>query len=210
MKTLLVRTLDQWRDWLTEHHASQSEVWLIFHKRHTGAKSVSHKPLCLPGRGAGVRVSAIGAKSIDYKDVLDEALCFGWVDSLVKRLDDRRYARKFTPRRADSRWSAVNRKRYAELKALGRLKPPGITRPPTGRGYGPPPARLDLPAKLPAYIQAALRENPKALRYFEALPPEQRRRFYAWIESAKRQETKLRRLKEAIRLLASGQVLGLK
>ncbi len=106
MKTLLVRTLEQWRDWLTEHHSSVSEVWLIFHKRHTGVASIA------------------------YKDARDEALCFGWVDSLVKRLDDRRYAQKFTPRRADSRWSAVNRKRYAELKAGGRLKPPGIERPP--------------------------------------------------------------------------------
>ena len=108
MKTLLVRTLDQWREWLTEHHASVSEVWLIFYKRHTGVASIA------------------------YKEARDEALCFGWVDSLVKRLDDRRYAQKFTPRRADSRWSAVNRKRYAELKAVGRLKPPGIARaPPT-------------------------------------------------------------------------------
>src|SRR5438876_8129884 len=113
MKTLLAQTLDQWREWLTEHHASESEIWLIFHKRHTGVAS------------------------IDYKDARDEALCFGWVDSLVKRLDDRRYAIKFTPRRADSRWSAVNRQRYAELKASGRLKPPGIERPPTDRKLWP-------------------------------------------------------------------------
>src|SRR5436190_8544500 len=148
MKTLLVRTLDQWRDWLTEHHASESEVWLIFHKRHTG--------LAL----------------IDYKDALDEALCFGWVDSLVKRLDDRRFARKFTLRRADNRWSAVNRKRYAELKARGRLKLPGIARPPTNRGSAPRPARLAMPSKLPAYIQAELKKHPIALRHFEALAPE--------------------------------------
>jgi uncharacterized protein YdeI (YjbR/CyaY-like superfamily) len=185
MKTLLVRTLEQWRDWLTEHHSSASEVWLIFHKRHTGVAS------------------------IDYKDARDEALCFGWVDSLVKRLDDRRYAQKFTPRRADSRWSAVNRKRYAELKAGGRLKPPGIERPPTDRGYGPRPPRLPMPSQLPAYIQAALRNHPTALRHFEELPPSQRRRYLAWVESAKREETKLRRLKEALRLLASGKVLGL-
>jgi uncharacterized protein YdeI (YjbR/CyaY-like superfamily) len=186
MKTLLVRTVDQWRDWLTKHHASQSEVWLIFHKQHTGAKS------------------------IDYQEALDEALCFGWVDSLIKRLDDRRFARKFTPRRADSRWSEVNRKRYAQLKALGRLKPPGIARPPTSRGSAPRPPRREMPSKLPAYIQAELKKHPKALRYFEALPPEQRRRYFAWIESAKREETKRRRLAEAIRLLASGKVLGLK
>src|SRR2546428_4304266 len=105
MKTFLARNANQWREWLDEHHDSESEVWLIFHKLRTGVPSIA------------------------YKDALDEALCFGWVDSLVRRLDDRRYALKFTPRRADSRWSAVNRKRYAELKAGGRLKPPGIERP---------------------------------------------------------------------------------
>ncbi|HZN38187.1 MAG TPA: YdeI/OmpD-associated family protein [Planctomycetota bacterium] len=186
MKTLLVRTLDEWRDWLTEHHASVPEIWLIFHKQHTGVAS------------------------IDYEDALDEALCFGWVDSLIKRLDDRRFARKFTPRRADSRWSGVNRKRYAELKAARRLKAPGIARPPTDRGCGPRPKRLEMLSKLPAYIQTALQKHPAAMRHFDALPPEQRRRYYAWIESAKREETKLRRLAEAIRLLSSGKVLGLK
>jgi uncharacterized protein YdeI (YjbR/CyaY-like superfamily) len=186
MKTLLVRTIEQWRDWLTLHHDSESEVWLIFHKRHTGVAS------------------------IPYEDALDEALCFGWVDSLIKRLDNRRFARKFTPRRADSRWSAVNRKRYAALKVGGRLKPPGIERPPTNRSYGPRPPRLPIPSRLPAYIQAALRNEPKAARHYEALAPSQRRRYFAWIASAKREETRLRRLKEAIRLLASGRALGLK
>ena len=186
MKTLRVHSVDRWRDWLEEHHASESEVWLVFYKRHT-------------------RVA-----SIDYKDALDEALCFGWVDSLVKRLDDRRYAFKFTPRREDSRWSDANRKRYADLKAGGRLRPAGIKRPPTDRGYGPRPPRLPLTPKVPPYIQAALRDHPAARRTFDALAPSQRRRYLAWIESAKREETKLRRLKEAIRLLAGGNVLGLK
>ena len=86
MKTFLAQTADQWRDWLDEHHESESEVWLIFHKVHTGVVSIA------------------------YHDALDEALCVGWVDSLVKRLDHRRYALKFTPRREDSRWSATNRK----------------------------------------------------------------------------------------------------
>ena len=186
MKTLRVRTLAEWRDWLSEHHASEPVVWLIFYKQHTGVGS------------------------IDYKDALDEALCFGWVDSLIKRLDDRRFARKFTPRRADSRWSDVNRKRYAELEAEGRLKPPGIERRPADRGYGRPSPRLSLPSKLPAYIVAALERNARARRHFESLRPEQRRRYFAWIESARREETRLRRLKEAVRLLARGEALGLK
>ena len=186
MKTFLARTQSEWREWLAAHHSSEAEVWLVFYKQHTGMAS------------------------IDYRDALDEALCFGWIDSLVKRLDDERFARKFTPRRADSRWSAVNRKRYAELEASGRVQPPGLQRPPTDRSSAPRPPRRELPAQLPSYISAALAKRPAALRCFEALPPEQRRRYVAWIDSAKREETKARRLKEAISLLAAGKRLGLK
>ncbi|OLC81525.1 MAG: hypothetical protein AUH72_09280 [Acidobacteria bacterium 13_1_40CM_4_65_8] len=186
MKTFLARNANQWREWLDEHHDSESEVWLIFHKLRTGVASIA------------------------YKDALDEALCFGWVDSLVRRLDDRRYALKFTPRRADSRWSTKNRKRYAALKASGRLKPAGITRAPTDRSYGPRPPRFQMPSKLPPYIRTALRKRPAALRYFETLAPSHRRRYIGWIESAKHEETKARRLKEANRLMAAGKALGLK
>src|SRR6185295_11036651 len=122
------------RKWLDEHHDSKSEVWLIFHKLHTGVRSIA------------------------YVEALDEALCFAWVDSLVKRLDESRYARKFTPRKADSRWSPINRKRYAALKAAGRLKPSGMKRPPTDRGYEQRPPRFQMPATIPRYIQAALRK----------------------------------------------------
>jgi uncharacterized protein YdeI (YjbR/CyaY-like superfamily) len=172
--------------WLGDHHATESEVWLVFHKVHTGVESIA------------------------YLDALDEALCFGWVDSLVKRLDDSRYARKFTPRKANSRWSTINRKRYAVLKAAGRLKPSGIDRAPTDRGYGPRPPRFRMPATVPRDIQAALRKQPAAWRYFKELAPSHRRRYVGWIESAKREETRARRLREAIRLLTAGKPLGLK
>jgi uncharacterized protein YdeI (YjbR/CyaY-like superfamily) len=186
MKTLRVQTVDEWREWLEKHHAAEPEIWLVFYKRHTGVSSIA------------------------YKDALDEALCVGWVDSLVKRLDDRRYALKFTPRRADSRWSDTNRKRWAELEASGRMKPAGLERPPTDRSYAPRPQPMPMPSKLPAYIAAAFKRSPKARRHFDAISPEQRRRYVAWIESAKREETKLRRLAEAIRLLTAGKLLGLK
>jgi uncharacterized protein YdeI (YjbR/CyaY-like superfamily) len=185
VKRFLASTVDDWRDWLAAHHDSEPEVWLIFHKQHTGVPS------------------------IDYSDALDEALCFGWVDSLVKRLDDRRYARKFTPRRADSKWSDINRKRYAELRADGRLQQPGIDRAPTGRTYGRPP-RFKMPTMPPAYIEASLRRHPTAKKHFDALAPSHRRRYVGWIDTAKREETRARRLKEAIRLLAAGKELGLK
>jgi uncharacterized protein YdeI (YjbR/CyaY-like superfamily) len=186
VKTFVAQTAGQWRQWLVEHHDSESEVWLVFYKVHTSRRSIA------------------------YLDALDEALCFGWVDSLVKRLDDSRYARKFTPRKAKSRWSTINRKRYAALKASGRLKPGGINRAPTDRSSGPRPPRFQMPATIPRYIQAALRKQPAAWQHFEGLAPSHRRRYLGWIESAKREDTRARRLQEAIRLLTAGKPLGLK
>lgn len=185
LKTFDARNLQQWREWLAAHHDFESEVWLVFHKLHTGRACIA------------------------YADALDEALCFGWVDSLVKRLDDARYARKFTPRRPDSKWSAVNRKRYAQLKASGRLMPAGLNRPPTERTYdAPPPPRTS--SKVPNYIQQELKRSPTAQSHFENLAPTQRRRYINWIDTAKQEETKLRRLQEAVSLLAAGKELGLK
>ncbi len=183
MKTFAAGNLAQWRQWLHEHHDVELEVWLVFNKQHTGLASVA------------------------YQDAVDEALCYGWIDSLIKRLDESRYARKFTPRKADSRWSPTNRKRYAELKASGRLRPAGIKRPPADRGYG---RRPQLQATVPEYIETALRKRPAAWRHFEELAPSHRRRYVLWIDSAKREETKTRRLTEAARLLAAGKELGLK
>ena len=183
LKTLDVPTLEQWRNWLADHHSTESEVWLVFHKRHTGRPSIA------------------------YHDALDEALCFGWVDSLVKRLDEARYARKFTPRKSDSKWSTVNRKRYAQLKASGRLMPAGLNRAPTDRSYAPPRPSTST---IPEYIQEALQKSQAAGRNFESLAPSYRRNYIGWIDSAKQQETKVRRLRQAIELLVAGKKLGLK
>jgi len=183
LKTLDARTRRQLRRWLAEHHDSESEVWLVFHRRHTGRASVA------------------------YEEAVDEALCFGWIDSLITRLDDARYARKFTPRKPDSTWSTANRKRYARLSAGGRLTAAGLKRAPTDRSGDAPRPSL---TKIPPYIQQALRSHAAALDYFERLAPSYRRRYIAWIDSAKQQETKARRLGEAVGLLAAGRTLGLK
>src|SRR5256885_11535625 len=109
MKKVSLETAADWRRWLAAHHASDTEVWLVFHKRHTGRKS------------------------IEYDDSVDQALCYGWIDSLIKRIDDDRYARKFTPRKANSVWSDSNRRRYAELEKRGLLAAAGRARAPTNR-----------------------------------------------------------------------------
>jgi uncharacterized protein YdeI (YjbR/CyaY-like superfamily) len=183
LRTLDVRSPGQWREWLARHHESESEVWLVFHKRVTGRPSIA------------------------YDDAVDEALCFGWIDSLIKRLDDERYARKFTPRKPDSRWSTANRKRYATLQANGRLMPAGLKRAPTGRSGDAP---RTSPSRVPPYIQRALKGTPAAWSHFESLAPSYRRMYVAWIDSAKQEETKKRRLQEAVGLLAAGKKLGLK
>ena len=109
VNTLDVRTRAAWRAWLAKHHATVPEVWLVFHKTHTGTRSM------------------------DYEAAVEEAICYGWVDSLIKRLDGNRYARKFTPRKADSAWSPSNRRRFARLEAAGRLAAPGVNRAPSSR-----------------------------------------------------------------------------
>jgi uncharacterized protein YdeI (YjbR/CyaY-like superfamily) len=184
MKTFDARTLVRWRQWLADHHASESEVWLVFHKLHTGKASV------------------------EYLDALDEALCYGWIDSLVKRIDDDQYARKFTPRKPGSKWSAINRKRYADLEKAGRVKPAGKARSPAqGGNYD---SMVHVPEKLPPSVAKGLRASPEAWSFFKTLTPREQRMYLGWIWVAKKDETKQRRMKEAIRLLSKKQKLGLK
>ena len=180
--TLDVRKRAAWRQWLAKHHASSSGVWLVRHKQHSGVTSMP------------------------YEDVVCEALCFGWVDSLIKRLDDDRFAIKVTPRKPTSKWSEINRRRWKRLEAAGLLAAPGVAAAPTANRYAPRPS---IP-ELPAYIAKALKSNRRAWQNFRALAPTYRRDFVVWIHLAKRPETRERRIRESVRLLSAGKKLGLK
>jgi uncharacterized protein YdeI (YjbR/CyaY-like superfamily) len=182
LPALDIRRRAAWRAWLGRNQASSPGVWLVFHKDHTGVES------------------------IPYEDSVREALCFGWIDSLIKRLDDGRYARKFTPRKPTSRWSDINRKRWAELRAEGRLAAAGLAASPIGKESAGPRA---IP-ELPAYVARAFKANPGAWAFFRRLPPGARRLYVGWIHLAKRPETRQRRIRESIALLAAGKRLGLK
>ncbi len=177
-----VRTREQWRRWLAKNHASSAGIWLVRHKQHTGVESMP------------------------YENLVREALCFGWVDSLIKRLDANRYAIKVTPRKPTSKWSDLNRRRWKELEAAGLLAPPGLAAAPTDNRYAPKPS---IP-ELPAYIAKAFKTNERAWQHFQALAPRQRRDFVVWIHTAKRPETRERRIRESVKLLAAGKKLGLK
>ncbi|MBI2220365.1 MAG: YdeI/OmpD-associated family protein [Acidobacteria bacterium] len=180
--TVDVRTRQQWRAWLAKNHASIPGIWLVRHKQHAGVKAMS------------------------YEDLVREALCFGWVDSLIKRLDDDCYAIKVTPRKPESKWSEINRRRWNQLKADGLLAAPGLAAAPTRNIYAPKPA---IP-ELPAYIAKAFKTNVRAWQHFQTLAPTYRRHFVVWIHIAKRPETRERRIRESIELLSAGKKLGLK
>jgi uncharacterized protein YdeI (YjbR/CyaY-like superfamily) len=182
LETLRVTSRRRWRAWLAKHHTSSPGVWLVFYKAHTRVKSIA------------------------YEDAVREALCFGWIDSLVKRLDDDRYALKMTPRRRTSKWSDRNRKRWVALEAEGLLTPAGLAAAPTAHTYAPRPV---IPA-LPVYIARALKTNSRAWQFFRTLAPTYRRDFVVWIHTARRPDTRVRRIRESISRLAAGQKLGLK
>lgn len=147
-----------------------------------------------------------GVTTMPYEDAVREALCFGWIDSLIKRLDDDRYTVKMTPRRPTSKWSAINRERWRDLQKEGRLTPAGLAAAPTDNNYGPKPT---IPV-LPAYIAGAFKAHRVAWTFFQRLAPRQRRNFVVWIHTAKRPETRSRRIRESIALLAAQKTLGLK
>jgi len=183
---LLTTTLEPgnrkaWRDWLGRNHDTAKEIWLIFTKRAAGG----------PGFG--------------YREALLEALCFGWIDGVRQRLDDEKFAQRFSPRTRHSRWSSVNLALARELQAAGLLAPPGLAcleqaKQPPGESAEPFP---------PSWFMAAIQADPVASKNFQSLPPSHQRRYAGWVSSAKRDDTRQRRIAEAIGLLRENKRLGL-
>jgi uncharacterized protein YdeI (YjbR/CyaY-like superfamily) len=185
---LYCHTPDEWRRWLQLNHNRESEIWLIYLK----GKSVDQE--------------------MTYDQSLDEALCYGWIDSLIRRIDEAKYARKFTPRKAISKWSESNRRRVVELYKQGRMTKAGdsIVLAAKNNGSWDRPDRPARLAEVPEAFLKALSKNRKAKIYFEALAPSHKERYLAWIENAKKQETKEKRIQESIRMLEDKRPLGLK
>jgi uncharacterized protein YdeI (YjbR/CyaY-like superfamily) len=176
---------DSWRAWLAEHHDRKRIVWLVFYKAHTGRKSIS------------------------VEAAIEEALCFGWVDSLIKRLDDRRYVLRFMPRSDTGKWSSLNLKRVRHLVKTGRMTPIGLAKVDAGVKPIIPPARRRS-TTTPPFFKQALAANARARENFANLAPSHRRHFVGWVTMAKKEETRQRRLREAMRLLERNEKLGLK
>ena len=187
-KYLYVAGRDEWRAWLEENHARETEVWLICYKKHTGRPSVP------------------------YDDAVEEALCFGWIDSADRRLDEERYAQRYTPRKDTGKWAESNRRRIKKLIEAGKMTAAGMLK--IGEGILDAPLE-ELGAKkndveVPQFFKEALMKKRKAWENFNGLAPSYRREYVAWVADAKREETRERRLKEAVRLLLENKKLGMK
>jgi uncharacterized protein YdeI (YjbR/CyaY-like superfamily) len=173
--TTEARNRAAWRAWLEQHHADETEVWLIFYKKDSGQTSVG------------------------YEESVEEALCFGWIDGIRKSLDEQRYIQRFSPRIPGSAWSRSNRERAQRLAREGLMTPPGMALLPPDWAVDPAlferPNRLEQAGgELPAFIQAALDALPGLAEKFAALTPAVRRIYLGYILDAKREETRTKRL----------------
>ena len=171
-----------WRRWLRKHHASSPGIWLVYDRKTSRDDRLA------------------------YADAVEEALCFGWIDSTTRPVDADHYKQLFTPRKPKSVWSKLNKERVARLIADRRMQPAGLAAIDVARANGSWTA-LDAVESfvIPADLEAALAANPRAKANFEAFSPSARKAYLYRLNAAKRPETRAARLKEIVRLAAANQ-----
>ena len=185
MKITYFATPAEFRAWLERHHVAADELWVGFHKRGSGTPSIT------------------------WPESVDEALCFGWIDGIRRSVDEDRYVIRFTRRRAKSIWSLINVRRVQQLSKSRRMRAAGLAafraRDParTGIYSAEQPART-----LPPPYEKRFKANRDAWAYFQSRPPWYRRVATFWVTSAKREETRERRLEILIRDSAAGRAIG--
>jgi len=166
------KTREDWRNWLEENHKNPEGIWFVFYKKKSGKPSVL------------------------YNDAVEEALCFGWIDSKIKSVDEEHYIQWFTPRRPGSTWSKLNISRVVKLLAEGKMKPSGL------KAYENAvkmpdisnESRKDEVLPIPDDLSVALKSNSHAYENFHKFPPSSRRLYLLWLADAKRPETRTARI----------------
>lgn len=168
-----------WRKWLEKNHAKKQGVWLIYYKKESGKPRVA------------------------YAEAVEEALCFGWIDSRPNALDAERYMQLFSPRKPKSPWSKLNKERAERLIKAGLMAPAGMDKIEQAKKNGTWDSYDEVEVlTMPPDLERALDANPAAKRNFEAFPPSSKKNILWWIASAKRPETRTRRIQETVSLAA--------
>ena len=176
-------TAADWEAWLEANHAGSDGVWVKIAKKGTGIESVR------------------------YPEVLDTALCFGWIDAVRRPLDGEWFLQRFTPRRARSRWSRINREKAEQLTAAGRMRPAGLAEVERARADGRWEAAYAGPRTIavPDDLQRELDARPEAKAFFAGLSSQNRYAILYRLEEAKRPETRARRLAKFVAMLEAGE-----
>lgn len=181
-KPVHFKTPAAFRAWLRKNHATETELWIGYYKKASG-------------KGGMV-----------YKEALDEALCYGWIDGVVKSVDGETYMQRWTPRKKDSYWSIVNTRRFGELDAEGRVEAAGRAAFARRDANQAPRASYERPeASFTTAQLKRLRANRKAWEYYEGTPPGYKRVVKHWVTTAKQEETRERRLQMLIDYCARGE-----
>lgn len=182
-KSFTPASLSDWRNWLIKNHDREQEIWLVYFK---------------PGAGKA---------SIDYESSVEEALCFGWIDSIIQKIDDEKYARKFNPRRPDSQWSETNKRRVLKVIREARMTEAGLAKVTfdvkevdTSK---PKPKRP--PVNMPAKMEQALKSRPKLWAAFQKVTPSLQRTYILWLSDAKKPETFEKRFKMLVEEVLAGK-----
>jgi uncharacterized protein YdeI (YjbR/CyaY-like superfamily) len=182
---LAFESQDDWEEWLEKNHSLSGGVWLKFFKKHSGKKTIL------------------------YKEALDVALCHGWIDSQIKKFDDTAYLQKFSPRGPKSVWSQINREHVARLEKAGKMKAVGRAKVEAAKKDGRWDAAYASPANVTMAedFKAALARNEKARAFYETLNKANTYGILTRIQFAKKPETRQKKIKEFIDMLARGQKL---
>jgi uncharacterized protein YdeI (YjbR/CyaY-like superfamily) len=178
---------DAWRAWLVENHATAKQIWLVLYKKH------------------------VRKQGLAYEEAVEEALCFGWIDGVLKRIDDEKHTIRFSPRRKNSIWSERNKQRVGKMIREGRMTEAGLAKVNEAKANGQwdkTAQRQDV-THVPPELASALAKDKQARQNFEKLAPSYRKPFIYWVASAKREETRRRRVAEAIALLARNKRMGM-
>jgi uncharacterized protein YdeI (YjbR/CyaY-like superfamily) len=180
------RSKDEWRAWLQENHKAQKEAWLVILKNH--------------GTSPGVF----------YEEAVEEAVCFGWIDGVMKRATDVFYYLRFSPRKPHSIWAVANQKRVERLIAQGRMTEAGMAkvREAMENGEWEAALRREDISSLPEDLRAVLEVNAEAQAYFEKLPASQKKQILYWIDRAKTDKTRQKRIQEVVEMAAKNKRLG--
>jgi uncharacterized protein YdeI (YjbR/CyaY-like superfamily) len=183
----LFRTRRGWRSWLEKNHGKKREVWLVYFKKHTGKASITHG------------------------EAVEEALCFGWIDSTVRKIDDERYMQKFTPRNKNSVWSRINRDAAVRLIEEGKMTAPGLEMVDAAKRSGMWKAAYTSKRRMrmPPDLKKALMKNKKAWDNFSSFANSYQNMYLGWVSSAKRKETRERRIKEVVKRSKKNQKPGM-